>query len=44
LLRIPPTAAELNVLFAGWREDLAICRKFAPTARAAECLLSPVVR
>lgn len=33
LLRIPPTAAEIEQLFAGWREELATCRKFAPTAR-----------
>lgn len=32
-LRIPPTEAEILVLFAGWREELATCRKFAPTAR-----------
>ncbi|MEU0156165.1 hypothetical protein [Micromonospora fulviviridis] len=33
MLRIPPTDAEVEVLFAGWREELATCRKFAPTAR-----------
>jgi integrase len=32
-LRIPPTAEEIEQLFAGWREELATCRKFAPTAR-----------
>jgi site-specific recombinase XerD len=33
LLRIPPTEAEIGQLFAGWREDLVTCRKFAPSAR-----------
>ncbi len=32
-LRIPPTAEEVERLFAGWREDLVSCRKFAPAAR-----------
>ena len=32
-LRIPPTAGQVDHLFAGWREELATCRKFAPTAR-----------
>jgi site-specific recombinase XerD len=32
-LRIPPTVEEVEQLFAGWREELATCRKFAPTAR-----------
>jgi integrase/recombinase XerD len=32
-LRIPPTAAQVQALFAGWRGELATCRKFAPTAR-----------
>src|SRR6478609_3973615 len=32
-LRIPPTDAEVAALFAGWREELLTCRKFAPTAR-----------
>jgi integrase len=32
-LRIPPTEAEIDALFAGWRGQLAVCRKFAPTAR-----------
>ncbi|MEV0705897.1 tyrosine-type recombinase/integrase [Saccharopolyspora sp. NPDC050389] len=43
-LRIPPTEAENDALFAGWREELATCRKFAPTARnyAAAKLMSQV--
>jgi integrase/recombinase XerD len=32
-LRIPPTQAEITTLFAGWAAQLAVCRKFAPTAR-----------
>ena len=32
-LRIPPAAGEIEQLFAGWREELAACRKFAPAAR-----------
>lgn len=32
-LRIPPTEAELNTLFTGWREELVTCRKFGPAAR-----------
>lgn len=32
-LRIPPTAEQVGRLFAGWRAELATCRKFAPTAR-----------
>ncbi|MFI9848708.1 tyrosine-type recombinase/integrase [Nonomuraea sp. NPDC051941] len=32
-LRIPPSAEQVDRLFAGWREDLATCRKFAPAAR-----------
>lgn len=32
-VRIPPTEAEIEQLFAGWREELASCRKFAPAAR-----------
>ena len=31
-LRIPLSAAQVDTLFAGWREDLASCRKFAPAA------------
>jgi integrase/recombinase XerD len=44
MLRIPPTDAEVDQLFAGWREDLATCRKFAPTARnyAAARLMAEV--
>ena len=32
-LRIPPAEAEIEQLFAGWRGELATCRKFAPAAR-----------
>ncbi len=32
-LRIPPRPDELAVFFAGWREELLSCRKFAPGAR-----------
>ena len=32
-LRVPPAEAEVGQLFAGWREELASCRKFAPAAR-----------
>jgi integrase len=32
-LRVPPSATEVDRLFAGWREELATCRKFAPAAR-----------
>jgi integrase/DNA-binding Xre family transcriptional regulator len=32
-LRVPPAEAEIEQLFAGWRGELATCRKFAPTAR-----------
>ncbi|MFG1946709.1 tyrosine-type recombinase/integrase [Nonomuraea sp. NPDC048826] len=32
-LRIPPSAEQITRLFAGWRAELATCRKFAPTAR-----------
>lgn len=32
-VRIPPTEAEIEQLFAGWREELVSCRKFAPAAR-----------
>ena len=31
-LRIPPVEAEIEQLFAGWREELSTCRKFAPAA------------
>ncbi len=33
-LRIPPSAGQVEHLFAGWREELATCRKFAPSARS----------
>ena len=32
-LRVPPAEAEIERLFAGWQEELATCRKFAPAAR-----------
>jgi integrase/recombinase XerD len=32
-LRIPPKEAEVTALFAGWRGELAVCRKYAPTGR-----------
>ena len=32
-LRIRPDAGQVARLFAGWREELATCRKFAPAAR-----------
>ncbi|MFK4299879.1 integrase [Arthrobacter sp. GAS37] len=32
-LRVPPTAEEVEQLFAGWREELITCRKFGPAAR-----------
>jgi integrase len=32
-LRIPPTDAVITALFAGWRQELVSCRKFAPSAR-----------
>ena len=32
-LRIPPSEAQVGMLFAGWRDELAGCRKFAPAAR-----------
>ena len=43
-LRIPPAAAPVGRLVAGWREELAACPKFAPAARnyAACRLLSQV--
>ena len=43
-LRIPPSAAQLAALFAGWRSELAACRKFAPAARnyAAARLMAEV--
>ena len=33
-LRIPPSAVQVAALFAGWRAELATCRKFAPAARS----------
>jgi hypothetical protein len=43
-LRIPPTVEQVGQLFAGWRGELATCRKFGPTARnyAASRLMSEV--
>ena len=43
-LRIPPSAAQVRSLFTGWRTELTICRKFAPTARnyAAARLMADV--
>ena len=43
-LRIPPSAEQIDRLFAGWREELVSCRKFAPTARnfAASRLMAEV--
>lgn len=43
-LRIPPSAPQVARLFAGWREELASCRKFAPMARnyAAARLMADV--
>ena len=32
-LRMPPAEEEIEQLFAGWRGELATCRKFAPAAR-----------
>jgi len=32
-LRIPPSEAEVTALFTGWAQELASCRKFAPSAR-----------
>ena len=43
-LRVPPTEAEVDRLFAGWAGELAVCRKFAPAARnyAAARLMAEV--
>ncbi|WP_433195754.1 tyrosine-type recombinase/integrase [Nocardia sp. CA-107356] len=43
-LRIPPSVAEIDTLFTGWAQELATCRKFAPTARnyAAARLMADV--
>ena len=32
-VRVPPGGAEIERLFAGWREELATRRKFVPAAR-----------
>jgi len=32
-LRIPPGEQEIDALFAGWRQELDTCRKYAPSAR-----------
>jgi integrase/recombinase XerD len=32
-LRIPPRPDEMAAFFAGWAQELATCRKFAPSAR-----------
>jgi site-specific recombinase XerD len=43
-LRIPPSAEQVELLFAGWRQELVTCRKFAPIARnyAAARLMAEV--
>jgi integrase/recombinase XerD len=43
-LRIPPSAEQVERLFAGWRQELVTCRKFAPSARnyAAARLMADV--
>ena len=43
-LRIPPSQAQVDALFSGWRAELATCRKFAPAARnyAAARLMSEI--
>ena len=43
-LRIPPSESQAGMLFAGWRGELAECRKFAPAARnyAAARLMAEV--
>ncbi|WP_155354924.1 tyrosine-type recombinase/integrase [Acrocarpospora macrocephala] len=43
-LRIPPSAAQVELLFAGWRQELATCRKYGPAARnyAAARLMAEV--
>lgn len=43
-LRIPPRSDEMVAFFAGWREELLSCRKFAPSARnyAAASLMASV--
>ncbi|WP_103343804.1 tyrosine-type recombinase/integrase [Amycolatopsis sp. CA-126428] len=32
-IRIPPSEAEVDALFAGWRAEMATCRKYVTTAR-----------
>jgi integrase len=32
-LRVPPSDAEIEELFAGWPDELAVCRKYATAAR-----------
>jgi len=32
-LRVPPLQSEIGALFGGWAQELATCRKFAPSAR-----------
>lgn len=43
-LRVPPAAAEIQALFAGWRAELVTCRKYATAARnyAAARLMAQV--
>jgi integrase/recombinase XerD len=43
-LRIPPLPEEMGRFFGGWAEELATCRKFAPSARnyAAARLMAEV--
>lgn len=43
-IRVPPGESEIATLFAGWRSDLASCRKYATAARnyAAARLMSQV--
>ena len=43
-LRIPPSESQVGMLSAGWRGELAECRKFAPAARnyAAAKLMAEV--
>jgi site-specific recombinase XerD len=39
-LRVPPSLEEMRGLFGGWREDLAVCRRYTTAARSyAACLL-----
>ena len=44
MIRVPPTSAELHALFAGWRGELASCRKYSTAARnyAASRLMAQV--